>query len=172
MKLNENLRVELLQRERADQAARQAFADGKPQGLETQEDMSRRWQPVKAVDDDNTAWVRQVIAQHGWPGRSLVGKDGAQAAWLLVQHAPQDLQEQCLPLLERAVETQEAAKRDWAYLLDRVLMNRGEPQVFGTQFTIRNGVTEPHPIRDPHEVDRRRAELGLEPMAKYAKRFR
>lgn len=162
----------MLQRAKVDQDARRAFAEAKPPGVETPDAMMRRWQPVKAVDDDNTAWVRQVIAQYGWPGRSLVGEDGAHALWLLVQHGPPDLQEQCLPLLERAVEQGEAGKLEWAYLLDRVLIRRGEPQVYGTQFTMRDGVPEPHPIRDSHEVGDRRAEIGLEPMAEYAKRFR
>lgn len=31
-----------------------------------------------------------VIAEVGWPGRSMVGDDGASAAWLPVQHAGTD----------------------------------------------------------------------------------
>lgn len=173
--VNEQLRSELLRRMAADQEARRVFAsfkgDGTPES-ETEEAARRRWQPVGTVDADNETWIRHVIAAIGWPGKSLVGDDGSHAAWLLVQHMPKDLQEQCLPLLEQAVEKGEAVKRNWAYLLDRVLMNRGEPQVFGTQFMVRNGQPEPHPIRDPHDVDGRRAELGLEPMAEYAKHFR
>ena len=45
---------------------------------------------VGEVDADNTAWLCGVVDHHGWPGASLVGEDGAQAAWLLVQHADQD----------------------------------------------------------------------------------
>jgi hypothetical protein len=57
-----------------------------------------------------------VIEKHGWPGKSLVGADGAQAAWLLVQHADLDreFQRQCLPLLKEAAEKGEASKQNLA----------------------------------------------------------
>lgn len=156
--MNESLRAELLQRAKADQAERTADPV----------DRSR----LQAVDDDNTRWIRSIVESHGWPGATLVGEDGAFAAWLLVQHAPLDLQEECLPLLERAVEQGEASKVHWAYLLDRVLMRRGDPQVYGTQVVSKDGSVQPHPIKDPDHVDDRRAELGLEPLAEYLQRFK
>lgn len=171
----EDLRSELLRRVERDQAARRAFSEFRSAhggGVDLREEpLKSRWQEVEAVDTDNTAWIRGVIDRHGWPGKSLVGTDGAHAAWLLVQHSPHAFQEQALPLLESAVQQGEAEKRDWAYLLDRVLMGRGEPQVYGTQFIARNGALEPHPIRDPGQVDARRAGIGMEPLAEYAKRF-
>jgi hypothetical protein len=45
---------------------------------------------LQAVDAANTARMKRIVAERGWPGRSLVGDDGAQAAWLLVQHADHD----------------------------------------------------------------------------------
>ncbi len=41
---------------------------------------------------------------------------------------------QCLLLMEQAVSKGEASAKDYAYLLDRVRMNQGRPQVYGTQF--------------------------------------
>jgi hypothetical protein len=38
-----------------------------------------------AVDEDNSPWLRGVVAEHGWPGSSLVGEVGAHDAWLLAQ---------------------------------------------------------------------------------------
>ena len=38
---------------------------------------------MAAADGANLPWLRQVITGVGWPGKSLVGEDGAQAAWLL-----------------------------------------------------------------------------------------
>lgn len=119
--VNVELRAELLKRMERDQEVRR----GMRPGLEEREE-AKLIERLRKVDGDNTSWLRDVISTHGWPGITLVGEDGAHAAWLLVQHAPQNLQEQCLPLLERAVEQGEARKRDWAYLLDRVLMHRGE----------------------------------------------
>ena len=90
---------------------------------------------MQAVDAKHTTRMKEIIAKHGWPGRSLVGEDGAHAAWLLVQHADVSFMAQCLPLMERAVSAGEAFAKDYAYLLDRVRMNQGKPQVYGTQFT-------------------------------------
>jgi hypothetical protein len=103
------------------------------------------------------------VDAHGWPGQSLAGENGAHAAWLLLHHAELDFQEQCLPLLMEAVGRGDASPRDLAYLKDRVLMRRGEPQIYGTQYLVKDGVPELWTVRDPEGLDERRAALGLEP---------
>jgi hypothetical protein len=153
--MNDELRAELLERADRDQAARSSLG---PHGSHDE------WQQIVApVDDANTAWLRGVVTAHGWPGHALAGEDGAHAAWLLVQHAPLDFQEECLPLLEEAVAGGDASPRDLAYLRDRVLMFRGEPQIYGTQYMVKDGVLELWTVRDPEGLDERRAALGLEP---------
>lgn len=155
--MNEQLRTELLARAERDQAARKSL----PPAQQVQ-----RWEDVIApVDRANTARMREIVAEHGWPGYALAGMDGAHAAWLLVQHAPDQFQEECLPLLEDAVARGDAAPRDLAYLTDRVLMQRGEPQVYGTQYLARDGELRPWTVRDPDQLDQRRAVLGLPPEA-------
>jgi hypothetical protein len=74
------LRAELLLRAERDQSARRAMTSGNQGGLE---DMVK-------VDLDNSRWLAGVLDDHGWQGGSLVGDDGAGAAWLLAQHADQD----------------------------------------------------------------------------------
>lgn len=156
--MNEDLRNELLRRREIDQEVR----------MRSPIDVDR----MHAVDAENSSFIRGVIEEHGWPGKSLVGTDGSAAAWLLIQHGPLDLQELSLPLLKAAVEQGEADRVNWAYLLDRVRMRRGEPQVYGTQFVrIGDGPLESHPIEDEATVDERRATLGLEPLAEYARRL-
>src|SRR5207244_6160203 len=91
----------------------------------------------EAIDADNTAWLKDVVRRHGWPGCSLVGAEAANAAWLLVQHADRDpaFQRECLSLMEAAVAAGDASPADLAYLTDRVLRAEGKPQRYGTQFT-------------------------------------
>ncbi len=67
---------------------------------------------------------------------------GAHAAWLLAQHAPAKLQERWLPLLQDAVARDDASPTDLAYLM---LMDRGEPQVYGTQYLVTSGLTSAGP---------------------------
>lgn len=118
---------------------------------------------MRRVDEAHERRMRQIIGQHGWPGKALVGADCSNRAWLIVQHCSPSFQQECLPLLERAVAVGEASPKNYAYLLDRVRMGRGQPQIYGTQFL--NG--ELWKIEDPEHVDDRRRAVGLGPLAEY-----
>ncbi|MCC6615873.1 MAG: hypothetical protein IT320_20555 [Anaerolineae bacterium] len=123
------------------------------------------------VDHAHTQRMKAIIAEHGYPGFRLVGLQGTQAAWLLIQHADHDLdfQKQCLELLRRAVEAGDALPSNLAYLSDRVRVAEGLPQIYGTQF---HGHDQPLPIEDEANVDARRAAMGLEPLADYVAAMR
>ena len=106
-----------------------------------------------------------------WPGRRLVGDDGAQAAWILVQEAIEDpgLQRRCLELLDVAVDSGDADPQHYALLLDRVRMADGLPQLYGSQFVVgRSGDLEPWPIDDLAAVEQRRRKVGLPPFADHS----
>lgn len=51
-------------------------------------------------------------------------------------------------------------------------VNAGQPQLYGTQFTVTDGEIGPSPIEDRQRLDERRAEAGLEPFADYEARMR
>ncbi|MGW5689330.1 DUF6624 domain-containing protein [Nonomuraea sp. NPDC003754] len=164
---NAGLRNELLRRMRCDQEVRLSLPkDGPVPG-----DLMEKW---RSVDDDNTAYLKQVVDEYGWPGYDLVGEEGAQAAWLLAQHADHDLdfQRRCLALLQVAVDGGQAAPRNLAYLVDRVRVGEGRPQVYGTQYYASGGIFQPRPIEDPDRLDERRAEAGLGPHVDYDRSMR
>lgn len=126
-----------------------------------------------AIDQDNTAWARRVIDLVGWPTESMVGKESAHLFWLLVQHTPDlDFQEECLALMTRAVDDDEASATDLAYLYDRVQMRRKRPQRYGTQLWV-EGDSELKLwfVEDLEHLDERRQELNLPPVAEYLKLF-
>ena len=75
-------------------------------------------------------------------------------------------------MIKTAVAQGEASGKDLAYLTDRVLLAEGKKQIYGTQFMQVDGKSEPRPMEDPEHVDDRRKEVGLEPIAEYAKRLR
>lgn len=152
-----DLRAELLRRMERDQAARKAHDHA----------------AAGRADADNLPWLKKVISEIGWPGRSVVGEDAANAAWLLAQHADSDpaFQRQCLDLLSVAASQGEATKAQVAYLTDRVLLAEGKPQEFGTQVTGRSRQWVPRSLRDPGSVDQRRAAMSLGPLAGYLARF-
>lgn len=151
--MDEELRAELARRVAVDQEARRAL-DGAA---------------MAAADEENLPWLKQVIAEVGWPGKSLVGTAGAHHAWLLVQHADRDpaFQRECLGLLTAAAERGKASWKEVAYLTDRVLLAEGKPQEYGTQATARDGRYAARNLRDPASADERRARMGLGPLAPY-----
>lgn len=124
---------------------------------------------MSEADRRHTARLRQMVAAHGWPGTSLVGEDGAHAAWLLVQHADHDpaFQQECLDRMT-AAGPGEVNRKNVAYLVDRVRVNTSQPQRYGTQFwTDADGVFGPRPMEDAERVDELRSEMGLSPFEEY-----
>jgi hypothetical protein len=162
--MNHGLRAELIEMRDEDQRLRWRAleADG--------ESAAAAWAAVSEADRRHTTRMREILAEYGWPGRTLVGVDGAHAAWLLVQHADHDLafQRECLVRLDAAVDAGEAEAADCAYLEDRVAVAEDRPQRYGTQFRNDGERFVPAPIVDAANVDQRRAALGLSPLAEYA----
>ncbi|SRR6266550_2440006 len=153
--MRDTLRDELLQMATDDQAVRRAQEDS------------------RLVDERNVERLKRIVAENGWPGPSLVGEEGAQAAWCIVQHSPdRRFMAECLEHVRVAVEGAEASPTNLAYLEDRVRMFRGESQLYGTQFVERDGTYEPWPIEDPAGLDERRAAVCLGPFAEYERHIK
>jgi hypothetical protein len=170
-----DLATELLKRMDEDQAARQLFIEHskKSQGKQPEEIEKERAAisgKVQSIDQRNQLWLGEQIKQFGWPGKSLVGEQAAHAAWLLVQHADAnpDFQEKCLELMKAAAPG-EVTPVDIAYLTDRVLVARGQPQVYGTQCEEVDGRFQPKVCIEPESLDQRREEVGLQPIKEYLK---
>jgi hypothetical protein len=125
---------------------------------------------MNRVDALHAVRVRQIVKEFGWPGKSLVGDDGARGIWLLVQHFEIADQDEYLPLMERAVSTGEAEAKNYVYLLDRVRIRHGQPQLYGTQYHgSESGEWIREPIEDPAHLDDRRKKVGLLPLAEFEK---
>jgi imidazolonepropionase-like amidohydrolase len=165
---DQELRQELLKRVDQDQAIRNELIEKgvvhPDHALEAR---------MSDIDSSNTARMREIVKQFGWPGPELVGKDGTEAAFLLVQHADYAFQKEMLPLVRDAYRANKLSGQDYALLLDRVLVREGKPQVYGTQAKPFDQWKAKQPafetIEDAANVDRRRAEVGLPPLADYAR---
>ena len=163
------LRSEIVARVVTDQAVQQELSER----VQAQQPVDAAVARRDSVFQANLEWMRVVLAQHGWPGRQLVGDEGSHGAWLLLQHADQDtaLQHTALRLLEGAVRSGDASARDLAYLTDRVRVAEGRPQVYGTQLEYDGrGCASPRPSEERARLDARRASVGLEPVAQYVQK--
>ncbi len=168
------LAAELQQRVKVDQDARNGLlkltkAAGSMELGKLKPEQMAVMKRIETVDHDNTEWLKGVVNRVGWPGKRLVGDKGGHDAWLLVQHADKDrpFQKRCLALMEKMLGSGEVSKVDYAYLLDRVLVADKKPQRYGTQIATTKGEMKPLPCEDPPNLDKRRAAIGLMPMAKY-----
>lgn len=166
--LDQTLRAELLQMRQADLDLRTELArDGSLfQGYAER---------MAELHRHHNARLRAIIDEYGWPGRSLVGEDGAAAAWLLLQHAvlAPDLMREAVPLLQRAVQSGEIEPKFLALLTDRIRTLEGRSQPYGTQHDWdAEGRLSPLPIEDPERVEERRRSVGLEPLAENTRRLR
>ncbi|WP_258099410.1 DUF6624 domain-containing protein [Marinoscillum pacificum] len=133
------------------------------------------WNKQKAFDKENRQILNEIISEIGWPSISKVGAEGSKSAWLIAQHSDDDLEFQlkALKYLEDAVKSYDADKNNYAYLFDRVQINQGLKQKFGTQYIIEYdslGFIQNlsfKPILDTVNVDLYREYYGLPTLAEY-----
>jgi hypothetical protein len=166
------LRQELLSRMAEDQEARKKWLrliDHPQRSKDAEEQIKLAMTELRDVDRKNLARMKEIVNRSGWPGKSLVGSDASDAAWLLVQHADSELafQKRCLVLIVAAVRKGESPPKHMAYLTDRVRVAEGKKQVYGTQFHDVGGRQELCPVENEADLDRKRGEVGLPPMADY-----
>jgi hypothetical protein len=164
--IDTTLRAELLRLEVEDQEGRGDIA-----ALVASKDTALLFRFMRA-DSARTRRLKEIVARHGWLTPALVGKDGVEAAWLILQHSPDYAwQEQMLPVLERAAVAGEIRRTDVALLTDRVLVHRGKPQRYGNSFSFKDGRLVADPIEDIGGLDVRRAAIGLPPMREYVRQL-
>ncbi len=172
-KLNQPLKRELTDILESDQALRRQIDPmEKKYGLKSPE-MDSLWRRMQRIDARNLTRVTAIIDKYGWPGNSLVGRSGSLAAFLVIQHSDLATMQKYLPLMRQAAAKGELAKQSLALVEDRVLTFQDKPQLYGSQLHTNRatGKTEFYPIADEAHVDERRASMGLEPLADYAKGF-
>jgi hypothetical protein len=160
--LNEELRQKLIQMRAEDLRVRQELVEAG--------ELGGTYVPrMEAIHISNAAALKELIRDHGWPNTHMVGEDGAEAAWLIVQHSIGDpeFQRQCLKLLVEHAADGSVPQWQVAYLEDRVNMQQGQPQRFGTQWLDDplDGRVRPWTLADPERVNQLRAEAGMKPVA-------
>lgn len=123
---------------------------------------------MEAAHMKHTARLRELIAEHGWPAVDVAGADGAEAAWLIAQHAigEPDFMRQALKLVRGCAEEGRVPRWHAAYLEDRIALYEGQPQRFGTQGVddAHDGLDRPWTLADPEHVNELRASVGLGPL--------
>ena len=159
--INDSLRRELVCMREEDRRVRQELLDAGELG-------GPYVQRMELLHQRNAARLRELIAAHGWPGEDIAGKDGAEAAWLITQHAVGEpaFQREALRLLRDSEAEKRVPLWHAAYLEDRIAIHEGRPQRYGTQWVDdpADGRTRPWTLAEPDGVDELRAAVGLGPL--------
>jgi hypothetical protein len=124
---------------------------------------------VVAKDSTNLIAVRKILDEHGWPGDDVVGSKGNYTLFLLLERAELPIQEMYLPLMRDAASKGASRSNHLALLEDNVALQKNGKQIYGSQVAFNNETQEYYvsPLADPDNVDKRRAELGLDSMQWY-----
>ncbi|QKG58857.1 hypothetical protein GKZ68_05815 [Hymenobacter sp. BRD128] len=172
-KLNQPLKRKLAEILESDQGLRRQIAPTEEKYGSKSPQMDSLWRQMQRADARNLPRVMAIIDKYGWPGTSLVGRSGSLAAFLVIQHSNLATMQKYLPVMRTAAAKGEMAKQNLALVEDRVLTFQNKPQIYGSQLHSNpdTGKIEFLPIADEAHVDERRASMGLEPLADYAKNF-
>jgi len=158
--MDESLVKALLEMEARDQALRAE--------LTASRELDERYHPrLEELHRAHASRLRQIIAVFGWPGVTLVGDKGAQAAWRIALHSISEpaFMRQCRDLIDIASHAGDVPRWQFAIIDDRIRVYEGKPQRYGTQ--LRNGPDglEPHPLENESRVNSMRMHAGLPPLA-------
>lgn len=144
-----------------------------PQGM-YKEYTHEQWNSFKdSVFTSDKKRVEVMFNKYGFLGFDKVGKEGSNQFWLLVQHSDKypEFQKKVLKSMNKEVKHGNANSNNYAYLYDRVKVNAGEKQLFGTQVTYETETTgraiAKNGLADSINVDKLRKEYGLDSLKNY-----
>ncbi len=159
--LNKKLREQLLKlKENAQQRLDEDLSDNKkPEALVKR---------MREFRDKNTVRLCAIVKQHGWPTASLVGHDGVDAAFYVLRNGSTgSLKVDLIPAIVAAVTRGDIQRPEFAGFVDRLRLEAGLKQLFGTQATIRDRLLVLFPIEAETQVDARRKQYDLPPLSDY-----
>lgn len=156
-----------------DQTLRQVMKCVEEKFGRESEEYSYYWSLIQEQDSLNEKFVIRILDKYGWLSQKQVGYLANQSLWLVIQHAPIETQEKYLDLLKESVDN--GGSEGWylAFLEDRILMRNNKKQKYGSQLIQdkETGAYQLYPVEDPENLNKRRANIGLEPIEDYLKSY-
>ena len=91
----------------------------------------------KTSDSINEIKAKVIINLYGYPGYDRVGQT-SDNFWAIVQHCDDDIpfQEHVLALMKTEIAKNNASKSNYAYLVDRVLVNKHQKQIYAPRYGL------------------------------------
>jgi len=115
--------------------------------------------------------LQKIFKEYGFIGFDLAGKEGSSNFWVMVQHSDHNpkFQNEVLKKMKIEIDKMNADPTNYGLLVDRVKLNTGQAQVYGTQIDYNNNLAQAYPknLADSINVNKRRKSIGLEPIETY-----
>lgn len=121
----------------------------------------------RQIDHENLEIIVSFLEKCGMPTLDEVDDVQMAGIWAVLQHASPEYQSRYIPLLEESANKGDIKWSVIALMKDRALMYEGKPQIYGSQ--VSNGKL--HDLFEPEYVNQRRAEIGMDPIEEYLKRY-
>ncbi len=118
-------------------------------------------------DHRNQELVISIIEKCGMPTLKEVSQKNMNAIWLGLQHSNKKIRKKYFPQIVEAVINGDLSKGQYALMKDRMLMDEGKPQIYGSQ--IKNGKL--YKLENPETVNERRKKMGMGTIEDYLKYF-
>jgi len=159
------IRDELLKMERVDQDARLKYTN-----RSAEEQVKCLAKISTTIDAPNATRLEKIFNEIGFPNTAKVGKDGFQAFMIILQHATTDeLRIKSLKPIGAAFKNKELPAMDYVNFIDRLRLHQGKKQLYGSGFDFKDGKLVMSPTKDLKNLEKRRTEIGLPPLAEYIK---
>ena len=119
----------------------------------------------------NIKKIKKILDKYDWPELTQIGEQGNRTICNVLQHADQKTREHYIPLMKQAVLDKKLEPRFLVRAEDRIATDKGELQIYGGQMKYYPETKSFNvwPVYDPINIDKRRAEIGLEPIAEFLK---
>ena len=135
------------------------------------DEMKALWIIINKMDSINLFKVEKILDNKGWLSVNIIGEQGNTTLFLVIQHSDIETQLKYLPMMRDAVNKGNAKPGQLAFLEDRVALEQGKRQIYGSQLRSvpTSGEYFVSPLIDPENVNKRRAEVGLGTIEDYIK---
>ena len=119
----------------------------------------------------NEGKVKNILDKHGWPTKEMIGEQGNWTICNVIQHSDNEIRIKYLPMMRKAVKEKKLEPRFLVRAEDRIATERGDLQIYGGQMKYYPETKSFNvwPVYDPVNIDKRRAEIGLGPIAEFLK---
>ncbi len=121
---------------------------------------------IEKLDATDLATFLEYEKTYGFPQTSIYGAKASNAAFLIVQHSNPAMMQKYFKTIKKLAAKNEAALPNVALMEDRILMDKKEKQLYGTQYVSATTATGTdtmyvYAIKDIKNIDKRRKKMGL-----------